>query len=92
MTDNQFLIDSAKMDLRRVVYFVGCVGKESYLKSSITFLESAHKLLCSAKLNRLQKSLAQELEEIKSHLKESFNDPTSRMQWAENILTISCRL
>ena len=91
MRDKQFYINSIKMDLFRVVTAAGDT-RNVLPKDSITeFLEHANKDFDRVELNDDEKELKLEL----GNLIDKFsliNDATSRLRWAENILTLRCRL
>ena len=89
--DNKFIIESIKMDLFRVVTAAGDLTKELPIESIRIFLEHADKDFEKAALTDQQKALREYLKVLNSSL-EKVSDPTSRLHWAENVLTTRCRL
>lgn len=91
MRDKQFIINSIKMDLYRVVTAVGDTNKELPQQSVIEFMEHANKDFEKIKLSDREKKLKQELKQLLDQLPQ-IKDSSSRLRWAENILTVRCRL
>lgn len=91
MRDKQFLINSIKMDLFRVVTAAGDTDKELPKQSVIEFMEHANKDFEKTELTDREKGLKQELQQLLSQLPQ-IKDPFSRLRWAEDVMTIRCRL
>lgn len=92
MRDKQFIIDSIKMDLFRVVTAAGDINKELPKQSVIEFMEHANKDFEKAELTDREKGLKQELQQLLKQLPQVSKDPFSRLRWTEDVMTIRCRL
>ena len=92
MRDKTFYINSIKMDLLRVVTVAGDVTKDLPKQSVQEFLIHADDDFKKINLSKLEKELYDELQQLCSALNKSVQDDKSRLQWAEKILTIRCRL
>lgn len=91
MKDKQFIINSIKMDLYRVVTAAGNINKELPKLSVIEFMEHANKDFNKTELSDSEKKLKQELQQL-LHQLPKIKDPLSRLRWAEDVMTIRCRL
>ena len=91
MRDKQFLINSIKMDLYRVVTAAGDIRKELPKQSIIEFMEHANKDFEKAELTERERGLQQELQNLLNQLSQ-IKDPLARLRWAEDVMTIRCRL
>ncbi len=91
MRDKQFLINSIKMDLYRVVTAAGDTNKELPKQSIIEFMEHANKDFEKAELTDREKGLQQELQNLLNQLSQ-IKDPLARLRWTEDVMTIRCRL
>lgn len=91
MRDKQFLINSIKMDLYRVVTAAGDIRKELPEQSVIEFMEHANKDFEKAELTDREKGLQQELQNLLNQLSQ-IKDPLARLRWTEDVMTIRCRL
>jgi len=91
MRDKQFIINSIKMDLYRVVTAAGDINKELPKQSIIEFMEHADKDFEKTELNDKEKQLKQELQHLLNQLPQ-IKDPLSRLRWTEDVMTVRCRL
>ena len=82
MRDRQFIIDSIKMDLYRVVTAVGNLNSDIQLQSVYEFITHAINDFSKTTLTENDKKLKAQLESLKTSLSEN-KDPN---------LTIRCRL
>lgn len=90
--NKEFIINSIKMDLHRVVTAVGDITKEIPTDSVKIFLEHAYSDFAKIEtLDDREQSLKNSLNLLTNKL-ESLQDPHKRLRWAEDILTIRCRL
>lgn len=95
MRDKQFVINSIKMDLHRVVTGAGDINKELPRESVEAFLDHALTDFEKIELNKKENQLKKELEEKRDILLKSQNeiaDPHLRLRWTEDVLTIRNRL
>lgn len=92
MTDKKFVIDSIKMDLYRVVTATGDIRKEVPKKSVEDFLDHALLDFKKVELNKRESILRQELKKLKKEFEHAVADPFNRLKWAEDVLTVRCRL
>lgn len=91
MRDKKFIIDSIKMDLFRVVTAAGNLNNELPKESILEFMTHADKDFEKTELNDKEKELKQELQILGQRLSQ-INDPASRLRWADDVLTVRCRL
>ena len=91
MRDKQFVINSIKMDLYRVVTAVGDINKEVPLNSVKTFLKHADKDFDKIELDPRENSIRNDLRNLTNNL-EVLANPHQRLRWTENIMTARCRL
>lgn len=91
MNDKKFVIDSIKMDLYRVVTATGDPSKEIPFDSVKDFLNHADDDFEKINLTEKESSLRKDLRKIQSRLDE-INDKESQLKWAEDVLTVRCRL
>lgn len=91
MRDRQFIIDSIKMDLYRVVTAVGNLNTEIPLKSANEFITHAINDFNKTKLTEKELKMKTQLESLKTSLS-LITDPHTRLRWTEDVLTIRCRL
>ncbi len=89
--DKQFVIDSIKMDLYRVITAAGDINKNLAKKSVKEFLEHADKDFDKIKLTQHEKKLRLQLSNLAQKLNE-LEDPHVRLRWTEDIMTTRCRL
>ena len=94
MTKTDFALNSAKMDLRRVVHYSADLTKEFPITKIEMFLDNSQTLLNTAQIEKHKKPLLTELNQLKTKIydKEFIRNPLNRIRWAEEILTLSCRL
>ena len=91
MRDDKFIKDSIKMDLYRVVTAAGNINRAMPLQSIYEFMNHAGKDFEKTKLTNKELLLKQQLQKLQNELPQ-IKDPHSRLRWAEDILTIRCRL
>ena len=91
MRDKQFVINSIKMDLHRVVTASGDMSKELPQQSVIEFMEHADKDFGKTDLTQKEQSLRLQLQNLLKDLP-NIKDPLSRLRWTEDVMTIRCRL
>lgn len=90
--NKEFIINSIKMDLHRVVTAVGDITKEIPTDSVKIFLEHAYNDFAKIEiLDDREQSLKDSLNLLTNKL-DSLQDPHKRLRWTEDILTIRCRL
>ena len=90
--DRNFIINSIKMDLYRVVTAAGDITKEMPTKSIQEFINHATADFEKLELNEKESNLKNELLLLTTSINSCQNDPHKRLKWAEQILTIRCRL
>lgn len=95
MTRNkQFIIDSIKMDLFRVVTATGDISKQIHAESARTFLNHAIKdfeKIPESERDSREREINNKLlilETKLAHLK----DMHERLRWTEDVMTARCRL
>ncbi|OGC50396.1 hypothetical protein A2716_04285 [candidate division WWE3 bacterium RIFCSPHIGHO2_01_FULL_40_23] len=91
MRGKKFIINSTKMDLHRVVTATGNINKELPQQSVIEFMEHADKDFGKIELTKWEQTLRQHLQNLQKQLP-YIKDPHSRLRWAEDVMTIRCRL
>jgi hypothetical protein len=91
MRDKKFIINSIKMDLFRVVTAVGNINNPIPQQSVKEFLMHAMKDFDKTTLNEREKELKIQLEKLCDSLP-LLRDPLTRLKWAENVLTVRCRI
>lgn len=91
MRDKQFIIDSIKMDLLRIVTAVGNIQKPIPRESVQEFLTHALKDFDKTELTERELMLKKQVQNLNNILPELKDSPT-RLRWAEDALTIRCRL
>ena len=91
MRNKKFIIDSIKMDLYRVVTASGNIDKELPKQSVIEFMKHADKDFEKTKLTKREQMLREQLKNLLNKLP-NIKNSNSRLKWAEDILTIRCRL
>jgi hypothetical protein len=91
MRDKQFVIDSIKMDLYRVVTATGDINKELPKQSVVEFMKHADKDFEKIELTPKEQTLRHQLQSLLVQLS-GIKDPFSRLRWTEDIMTIRCRL
>lgn len=91
MRDKLFFINSIKMDLHRVVTAVGDTNKNVPQQSVIEFMKHADKDFEKIELNEKELLLRQQLLSLLNHMPD-FTDNPAKLKWAEDVLTIRCRL
>lgn len=89
--DKNFVINSIKMDLYRIVTAAGNIKNDLPRISIKAFLSHAIKDFNKIKLTKLQSDLKKELIYLQEKV-DGLNNPFDRLRWAEKILTIRCRL
>lgn len=87
MSDPQFVKESIKMDLYRVVTAAGNINNELPLQSIEAFMRHADMDFEKTQLTDIDKKLRQQLARLLDELPQ-IKDPHSRLRWAENVLTI----
>lgn len=91
MRDRNFILNSIKMDLHRVVTAVGKIDHEIPKQSVIEFLNHATKDLNGLQLTPNEQLLKSQLQTLINKIPET-HDLYSRLRWAEDVMTIRCRL
>lgn len=91
MRDKQFVVNSIKMDLHRVITAGGNINNELPKQSIIEFMKHADKDFKKIDLTTTEKELRKELQKLLKQLN-NIKDPLSRLRWIENVMTIRCRL
>ena len=91
MRDRQFIINSIKMDLYRVVTASGNINKILPKQSIVEFIEHANQDFGKIELTERETTLRQQLKDLLKQLAD-IKDPFTRLRWTEDILTIRCRL
>jgi hypothetical protein len=89
--DKQFVLDSIKMDLFRVVTATGDLNKEIPQKSVLTFMEHAHEDFNKIELTEREKEIRDKLNKPKEKF-HSLKGPNERLRWTEDVMTIRCLL
>lgn len=89
--DKNFIINSIKMDLHRVVTAAGNISKELPKQSIIEFMDHANKDFEKTELTQREKALKEKLLYLLNQL-DNINDPLTRLRWTEDVMTIRCRL
>jgi hypothetical protein len=92
MRDKQFYLNAVKMDLLRLVYYVGNLENPISEKSIAEFVKHALTDLDRLELNSLETNLKQELRLLAQEFTNYLYDPKKRLRWAEKVLTIRCQL
>jgi len=91
MRDKQFFINSIKMDLLRVVTAVANLNNPIPQESVNDFLTHAIKDFDKTPLDEKDEMFKKQLITLRDRLT-SINDPHKRLRWAEDVLTIRCRI
>lgn len=91
LRDKQFIINSIKMDLHRVVTAAGDVNKQLPKQSVIEFMEHADKDFGKTDLTQREQTLREQFRGLLKDLP-SVKDNISRLRWTEDVMTIRCRL
>lgn len=91
MRDKQFILNSIKMDLLRLVTAVGNIQNPVPHKSVQEFLTHAINDFDKTELNEKELALKNQLLDLNTRLPE-VKDQSTRLRWAEDVLTIRCRL
>ena len=89
--DKDFIKNSIKMDLHRVVTASGDIRKEIPKESVKIFLDHARKDFEKMSLTKRETSIKNKFEELIKKF-DTISDPHERLRWTEDILTIRCRL
>lgn len=89
--DKKFYINSIKMDLFRIVTAAGDTNKKLPTQSIKEFLNHASSEFQKIKLSKRESFLQSKLQNLNKQL-HNLNNQTARLHWAEDILTIRCRL
>jgi|GEM_PF-952326 len=92
MRDKQFYLNAVKMDLLRLVHYVGNLENPASEKSVSEFINHALNDLNKLELNSLEITLKQELHLLANQVSDHLRDPNKRLKWADKILTIRCRI
>ena len=92
MRDKKFVIDSIKMDLYRLVTAAGDLNNNISTESLLEFLNHAELDFNKIELNERENELKNELLVLKKEVHNCLENPTKRLRWTEDILTIRCRL
>ena len=92
MRDKQFYLNAVKMDLLRLVHYVGNLENPVSEKSISEFINHALNDLNKLELNSLETNLKQELRLLAKEVINYLDDSKKRLQWADKILTIRCRI
>jgi hypothetical protein len=91
MRDRQFIINSIKMDLFRIVTAAGNLNNPIPLESINAFMTHAIADFSKTPLTEADTNFKGQLESLKNSLN-LITDPHTRLRWAEDVLTIRCRL
>lgn len=91
MRDKIFYINAIKMDLYRVVTATGDITKEIPRQSVLEFLDHANRIFNKIELDEREEDIKTRLIELSEEV-DSLKDPHERLRWAENILTLRCRI
>lgn len=91
MRDKKFVLDSIKMDLHRVVTVAGNINGRLSTEGILEFMTHADRDFAKIKLNKREKLLREQLNDLSKSLL-TIKDPLSRLRWAEDVLTIRCRI
>lgn len=91
MRDKQFILNSIKMDLFRVVTAVGNLHNALPSESAGEFLTHALKDFEKTELTDRELALKEQLKDLSTSLS-TISDPFTRLRWTEKVLTIRCRL
>ena len=91
MRDKSFIINSIKMDLHRVVTAAGDVRKELPRELISAFLKHADQDFDKTEFSQREMLLRQQLRSAAKELN-NLQDPHKRLRWADDVLTIRCRL
>ena len=89
--DKQFIINSIKMDLHRVITAASDITKKVPTESIRTFMEHADKDFDKTDLDEREKSIRQELKALANNLA-ALSNPHDRLRWTEDVMTARCRL
>lgn len=89
--DRQFILNSIKMDLYRVVTAAGDITRELPVSSVKIFLDHADKDFAKLNLSPHEKELRNYLKKLASKMS-SLSDPNKRLRWTEDVMTTRCRL
>lgn len=92
MRDKQFVLDSIKMDLYRVVTAVGDVTKPLAITSALSFLRHADRDFAKVDLTEKELRLHTKLRSLMRVMSDEVNEPGRRIHWAEDVLTLRCML
>ncbi len=91
MRARQFIINSIKMDLFRIVTAVGNLNNTIPFESVNEFINHAINDFNKTELTESDIKLKSQLESLRDSLN-LVNDPHTRLRWTEDVLTIRCRL
>ena len=91
MRKKQFIIDSIKMDLYRVVTASGNISRKLPKQSVVEFMKHADKDFEKTKLTKREQMLRGQLKDLLKKLP-NIKGSRSRLIWAEDVMTIRCRL
>jgi hypothetical protein len=91
MRDKKFIINSIKMDLHRVVTAAGDISKPLPKDSIEEFLNHAIKDFNKIETTPLEETLKKQLI-VLSKKTDTLIDPHKRLIWAEDVVTIRCRI
>lgn len=89
--NKKFVLDSIKMDLHRV--FTAAANLENALprESILTFIDHADKDFEKIILSSREVALRKELQKLRDKILE-LQDVHDRLRWADDVLTLRCRL
>lgn len=91
LRSKSFILASIKMDLFRVVTATGNISQELPRDSVLDFLHHADRDFEKITLTEHEAQIRQKLRELAKTLP-TVVGPHDRLRWAENILTLRCRL
>lgn len=91
MRDKNFIINSIKMDLFRVVTAAGDITKELPKTSISEFMTHAINDFNKVELTPREVELKNQLQLLHADLSK-ISDPFSRLRWTEDVLTVRCRI
>ncbi|MBN1162508.1 hypothetical protein JXA34_02055 [Patescibacteria group bacterium] len=91
MRDKQFVINSIKMDLHRVVNAAGDITKPMPKQSIKEFLNHALDNFNKIEPTNLEKALKTQLAALSTKV-DTPMDPHKRLLWTEDVMTVRCRL
>lgn len=90
--DKNFIINSIKMDLHRVVTAAGNLSQEFPRKSVLEFLKHANKDFEKMEQSSKEQNLKKELNRLIENMENHIADPHKRLRWTEKVMDVRNRL